>query len=267
MVRDFIIKILEVLNFKQVYILCQIIIIYKQGETMVKNKVLTTKEELGFIAKEVFYETKDEECYKSVVIKVDEGLKEFLEEIKVRDGIDKQFMIPDSSTLNNLLVVRVEDIKDKGSYYECELLVQLFAEKYLFKDLMNLEESMIEQTKGLTDLEKLEYLHTFITDNISYDKEHRSRSALATAITHKGTCTAFAQLFLILGEAIGLKVGCINSKILKHRWNYVIIGDTTYYIDETFNVTNNESKKLFFQTSPIHLEKAPDQRIAVSHLE
>lgn len=234
---------------------------------MVKCKILTIKEELGIIVKEVFYEVKDEECYKSVVVKVDEGLKDFLEEIEMRDGIDKQFIIPDSSTLNNLLVVRVEDIKNKGSYYECELLIQLFAEKCLFKELMELEEKIKGQTKGLTELEKLEYLHNFITDNINYDKEHRSRSALAAAITHKGTCTAFAQLFLILGEAIGLKVGCINSKILKHRWNYVVIRDTTYYIDETFNVTNNESKRLFFQTTPIHLEKAPDQGIAVPHQE
>lgn len=193
-----------------------------------------------------------------MVVKVDEGLKNFLEEIEISDGIDKQFIIPDSSTLNNLLVVRVEDIKHKADYYECELLIQLFAEKYLFKELMELERKIKEQTKYLSELEKLEYLHTFITENISYDREHRSRSALAAAITHKGTCTAFAQLFLILGEAIGLKVGCINSKILKHRWNYVVIRDTTYYIDETFNVTNNESKRLFFQTTPIHLEKAPD---------
>lgn len=234
---------------------------------MVKCKTLTTKEELGTIVKEVFYEVKDEECYKSVVVKVDEGLKDFLEEIEMRDGIDKQFIIPDSSTLNNLLVVRVEDIKHKGDYYECELLIQLFAEKFLFKELMELENNIKEQTKGLIELEELEYLHNFITDNINYDKEHRSRSALAAAITHKGTCTAFAQLFLILGEAIGLKVGCIDSKILKHRWNYVIIGDTTYYIDETFNVSNNTSKRLFFQITPIHLEKAPDQGIAVPHQE
>jgi len=106
---------------------------------MVKCKTLTSKEELGVIVKEVFYEVKDEECYKSVVVKVDEGLKDFLEKIEMRDGIDKQFIISDSSTLNNLLVVRVEDIKHKGDYYECELLIQLFAEKYLFKELMEPE--------------------------------------------------------------------------------------------------------------------------------
>lgn len=90
---------------------------------------------------------------------------------------------------------------------------------------------------------------------------------VATAMTHKGTCTVFAQLFLILEEAIGLKVGCINSKLMEHRWNYVVIGDETYYLDTTFNASNPISNKLFFQTSPIHVEKALDQGIAVPHQE
>lgn len=235
---------------------------------MLKNDVLTTKEELGLVAKDVFYEMEDMGAYKPVTVKVNEDLKSFLENLGSRDGIDKQFIIPDSVTLNNLLVVRVEGIQAKSDYYECELLVQLFAEKEDFKALMELEESIKQQAEGLkTDLEKIEFLNTYITENFSYDKEHRSRSSLAAAITHKGTCTAFAQLFLILGEAVGLKVGCINSKEMKHRWNYVKVGDETYYIDTTFNADNPISKKLFFQTTPIHLEKAPDQGIAVPHME
>ena len=39
----------------------------------IKCKILTTKEELGIITKEAFYEVKDEECYKPAVVKVDEG--------------------------------------------------------------------------------------------------------------------------------------------------------------------------------------------------
>ena len=233
---------------------------------MLEDKILRSKEELGLMAKRVFLEAGDMDAYKPIRIKVDKDLKTFLEEIQMRDGIDKQFKIPGSSTLNNLLIVRLEDIRPKGDDYECDLLVQFFAEKEDFKDLMELEEDIKQQTKDLkTDLEKIEFLNTFLTKNIVYDKEHRSRSALAAAITHKGTCVAFAQLFLILGEAIGLKVGCINSKIMKHRWNYVIVEDEIYYIDTAFNASNPISPKLFFQTSPIHLEKAPDQGIAVPH--
>lgn len=51
---------------------------------------------------------------------------------------------------------------------------------------------------------------------------------------------------------------------MRHRWNYVVIGDETYYIDATFNADNPISNRLFFQTEPIHLEKSPDQRIAVN---
>lgn len=234
---------------------------------MQNNKILTTPQDLGLITKKVFKNAEEQEAYKRTTIKINEELKTYLEQNQVRDGIDKQYEIPGSSTLNNLLVVQAEDIKAKSDYYECELLVQFFGEKYLFKDLMALEETIKPQTEGLTDLEKAEFLNSYITENIAYDKEHRFRSAAAAAIFKKGTCTAFAQMFLILGEAAGLKVGCINSKVMKHRWNYVIIGDETYYIDTAFNASNPISNRLFFQTTPIHLDKAPDQGIAVPHKE
>ncbi len=234
---------------------------------MQNNDILTIPQDLGLIAKKVFENAEEQEAYKRITIKINEELKAYLEKNSLRDGIDKQYEIPGSSTLNNLLVVQAEDIKAKSEYYECELLVQFFGEKYLFKDLMVLEETIKPQTVGLTDLEKAEFLNSYITENIAYDKEHRFRSAVAAAIRKKGTCTAFAQLFLILGEAAGLKVGCINSKVMKHRWNYVVIGDETYYIDTAFNASNPISNKLFFQNSPIHLEKAPDQGIAVPHKE
>lgn len=234
---------------------------------MINKDILKNKDWLGLVAKEVFYKMEDMEAYKPVIIKVNEDLKNFLESIGLRDGIDKQFIIPDSATLNNLLVVRVEDIQEKSDYYECELLVQLFAEKKDFKPLMELEEKIKQQAKDLSDLEKIEFINTYITENFNYDKEHRSRSSLAFAITHKGTCTAFAQLFLIIGEAVRLKVGCISSKEMKHRWNYAKVDDETYYIDTTFNADNPISNRLFFQTEPIHLKKALDQRISVKHME
>lgn len=102
---------------------------------MIKNEILKTKEELGLIAKDIFYEMEDMDAYKPITVKVDEDLKSFLENLGSRDGIDKQFIIPDSATLNNLLAVRVEDIQAKSDYNECELLVQLFAEKEDFKAL------------------------------------------------------------------------------------------------------------------------------------
>lgn len=96
-------------------------------------KTLTTKEELGQVAKDVFYEAGDNEAYKPITININEELKTFLEQTKGRHGVDKEFLIPDSATLNNLLVVRLENMKPKTDYYECELLVQFFAEKETLK--------------------------------------------------------------------------------------------------------------------------------------
>lgn len=64
---------------------------------MLKNEILTTKEEISSVAKDVFYEMEDMDAYNPVTFKVNEDLKSFLENLGSRDGIDKQFIIPDSA--------------------------------------------------------------------------------------------------------------------------------------------------------------------------
>lgn len=51
----------------------------------------------------------------------------------MRDGFDKQFIIPGSATLNNLLGSKRRDISTKSDYYECELLVQLLLKNIFSK--------------------------------------------------------------------------------------------------------------------------------------
>lgn len=54
---------------------------------------------------------------------------------------------------------------------------------------------------------------------------------------------------------------------MKHRWNYVVIGKETYYIDVTFNEAIKDRDWWFFQNTPLHLEKAPDQKLVIKHRE
>lgn len=234
---------------------------------MRKEKILTNIEEIGLIVKEIFLDASEDEKYKTITIKVDEDLKNFLEENDERNGVDRPYHILDIAALNYYLSVRVEDIREKENYYECDLRIIFFAEKSAFKELIALEQDIKEKTKGLTDLEKVKYINNFIIERFTYDKEYKARSALYAMKRGKGTCTAFSELFLILSEGSGLKVGSISSALMKHRWNYVVIGEETYYIDVTFNEAVKDKDWCFFQNTPLHSEKAPDQKVVVKHRE
>ena len=61
--------------------------------------------------------------------KVDEGLKNYLSKNKQRDGVDRPYYIPDLASLSYYLNVRVEDIRDKESYYECDLRLIFYSKK------------------------------------------------------------------------------------------------------------------------------------------
>ena len=230
---------------------------------MLKNEILTTKEQLGQLAKEIFFEASEDSLYERITIKVNKNLKEFLEKNDTRAPYNKLYKIPDSATLDNQLIVRVEEIVDKGSYCECEILVQFMEKKVNFKDVMALEEEIKSKTEDMSDLEKAEFINDYLCDHITYDKSQRSWNPFMAIKSGLGTCTAYAWFFQILGDGADLKVGSMRSKNMAHRWNFVEIGKETYYIDVTFNATNGKSKRLFFQTSPIHLKRGFDQEIAV----
>lgn len=230
---------------------------------MLNNDILTTKEELGLVAKDIFFEAPEDSFYERVNIRVDKNLKEFLEKNDTRAPYNKIYKIPDSATLDNQLIVRFEEMVDKDSYCECEILVQFMEKKANFKDVMALEKEIKLKTKNMIDLEKAEFINDYLCDHIAYDKSQRSWNPFMAIKSGLGTCTAYAWFFQILGEGAGLKVGSMRSKNMAHRWNFVEIEKETYYIDVTFNATNGKSKTLFFQPSPIHLERAADQEIAV----
>lgn len=78
------------------------------------------------------------------------------------DGVDRLYYIPDIATLNYYLTVRVEGTREKENYYEIDLRIIFYAEKFAIKELIALEKYVKKQTLGLTDLEKVKYINNFI---------------------------------------------------------------------------------------------------------
>lgn len=232
---------------------------------MLKHCVISTINELAIFAKDAFYESPSDKFYINKTINVSEEVKLYLEQHDSRDGINRLYEIPGNSTLNNYMIIRLDYIRDKKSFYECDFTIQFIDKKSDLLELIKLENLIRKNTKGMTEIKKVEYVNNFICEYLTYDKTQKSWSAAMGAKYKVGTCTAYAGMFKVLIEAAGLKAGCIRSLTMKHRWNYVIIEDVKYYIDTTFNGAKLENRKKFFKNSPLFLDKAPDQEIIIPH--
>lgn len=231
----------------------------------VKTNVLTTKEEIGEAVKNGFNNTTEDSLYCDVLIKVNENMKAFLENNRFRGPENKIFTISGSPTLNNYLYVNFMGANECDGGYEASLFVRFMTEKSDFNKAIALEKEIQEKTKNMTDVQKIEFLNNYIAQRFSYDYTYKSSDIFKALESNKAICAAYSETFQVLGEASGLKVGIIRSKQMDHEWNYVKVGDKTYYVDVTWNDIGNSASKTYFSTKPIHQKSAPDQKNASPH--
>lgn len=176
------------------------------------SKVVTTVDELGLAVREAFNKANDDAPCLDLYITVNEDVKNFLDKYPSRAKDNKAFKILNSTTLNNRIFVDVLGMDPKGENYECFLFIRFFEHKKDFKELMNLEQYIKKQTQGMTDLQKAEYLNSYLSKKLNYDYTYTSANAITAAKRNVAICSGYADMYQILREAAGLKVGCISSK-------------------------------------------------------
>ena len=183
------------------------------------------------------------------------------------------FALPNYSSLNQKLAVDVMSIRRDGENYRCKLFIRFFDEKKnlmkeveqedkdrkILKELERLGGELKKKTEKMSELKKAEYLNNYVAKMLEYDDTYSNYDAVSSFKTKTATCSGYSDMFRILGESIGLKVGQMRSDKMSHRWNYVIIGNKKYHIDVTYNDEGSYASKDYFSTKPLHTKRAPDQ--------
>lgn len=151
------------------------------------------------------------------------------------------------------------------------------ADNWLYSELNQVKEN--NPMYGDSSVLKLKYVHDEILRRVSYDSEaaeavaglqymkvpdkyETSYSAAGAWKTGKGTCAAFADLYVDLGSRYGLEiekvVGYLNGT--PHAWNSVEIGNLTYCVDLTQNSLMNPPYLVFLTPAEdLEDEYVPDE--------
>lgn len=241
--------------------------------TFAESSVITTAKGLGEAVEGTFFKAGDDYLYTDFEVVVNSDIKNFLEKNPKRTWRNKTFVLPNYSSLNHKLAVDVMSIRKDGENYRCKLFIRFFDEKKnlmkeveqedkdrkIVKELERLGVELKEKTKKMSELKKAEYLNNYVAKMLEYDDTYSNYDAVSSFKTKTATCSGYADMFRILGESIGLKVGQTRSTKMDHRWNYVTIGGKKYHIDVTYNDEGDYASKDYFSTKPLHTKRAPDQ--------
>lgn len=131
-----------------------------------------------------------------------------------------------------------------------ELLPEYLFDKNKIKDHQKAMKARVEKlvrpAVTMAELEKEQYVHDFICQNVRYDKLKKSYSheILGPLGQGVGVCEGIAKTVKILCDQLGIWCIVVISEAnpeknikYRHAWNIVKIGGTYYHLDATFDNT------------------------------
>lgn len=115
----------------------------------------------------------------------------------------------------------------------------------------------IEKQNGVLAKEKK--AHDLITNHVIYEATDYDQSAYSAFLQGKTVCAGYAAAFSILCNAVGIDTAVVTS--YDHAWNYIRLNDSWYYVDCTWDDTDDDSKDNSIYT---YFNRSENQLIANS---
>lgn len=88
---------------------------------------------------------------------------------------------------------------------------------------------------GLSDGEKVLFIHDYLAANYEYDYDYAIYDAYGFLHEGKGVCQAYTLTFSALMDRLGIPVSYVESALLGHIWNVVKLDGEWYHIDVTWD--------------------------------
>lgn len=113
-------------------------------------------------------------------------------------------------------------------------------------------------TDDMSDYDKAVAINNYICRVVDYAYENgvEDKAAYSACLTYgKAICTGYAHAFDCLCTIAGVysnQVGGLSDGGA-HSWNYVLIGDTKYWVDVTYNDTSNNAYLMSTSELPGHI--------------
>ena len=93
-----------------------------------------------------------------------------------------------------------------------------------------------------TDIEKVKKIHDWLCDNVKYIDGNHSHDLYGSLFNGKAVCQGYAEAFKAACDYYGIKCVCVEGEALNsqnvreaHMWNYVLINNTWYAVDVTWD--------------------------------
>lgn len=209
--------------------------------------------ESGKIAMEYYYYNKLSKAQQSTYHAIKTGLQSLAPSFQVprlenKELADVYFMVRlDCPEIFYSVNFKYRFYQESGN---AEMIPEYLFEKNKIKDHQRAMKSRVEKlarpAMKLSELEKVQYVHDFICQNVRYDKLKKtySHEIIGPLGQGVGVCEGIAKSVKILCDTLGVWCMIAVSEAnpekgikYRHAWNVIRVDGTYYHLDATFDNT------------------------------
>ncbi len=125
-----------------------------------------------------------------------------------------------------------------------------------------------------TDIEKVKKIHDWLCNNVQYVSGNHAHDLYGSLFNGKAVCQGYAEAFKAACDYYGVKCVCVEGEALNtkgvreaHMWNYVLINNTWYAIDVTWDDQGNKIYYDYFLAGKNTVaEHFDDKKFTESHI-
>lgn len=186
------------------------------------------------------------------------------------DNVDFYFVDFTKIVLKTITYTRGKNVSFKV-FLACNETEENYIEEAISKDDINIQleelekrsDEILQGAQG-TNYQKIQYIHNWLIDNISYDTTYskaNTRNIYGALVSGEVVCEGYAKAFKYLLDKLAIPCILVSGEAVNsegtrenHMWNYVKINEVWYAVDVTWDdpiisnngELNNESRYKYF---------------------
>lgn len=224
------------------------------------NKLLESKEELKSGTKQIEFAQNEFDA----LLRQSDGLNILSTEYQNAvdalryDNVDFYFVDFTKMVLKTITYTRGKNVSFKV-FLSCNETEENYIEEPISKDDINIQleklekrsEEILQGAQG-TNYQKIQYIHNWLIDNISYDTTYSKsniRNIYGALVSGEVVCEGYAKAFKYLLDKLDIPCILVSGEAVNsedtrenHMWNYVKINEVWYAVDVTWDdpiISNN----------------------------
>ncbi len=180
---------------------------------------------------------------------------EIIEETMITENVSEINSYDNTNCSENLCPVLPEGYLEKHHADDLDAYLMnsgsmVEPEEEIVKATENIANSVISSMNDdWSDMEKALYLHDWLCNNTNYDYTLKNQSLYNAILDHSAICNGYASAYAYLMRKAGILCLNVASDSLNHAWNLALINNKFYYIDTTWDGSNDTTYHNYFLLS------------------